>query len=163
MSIYNNIFTSIRLTNIKINYAFCIFTNRNKRWGLLSHYRNIDFLVRSHSCCRPILYFKQMRNSVFFSNKIKTVPYSIQFYCNFFLKYYPSFILKFSDSPIDSFLTFWYGGSRCACHSGLCSRFWNCHICWTKRRLWTMHYNTAQVRITCFTVAFLYVADGQYA
>lgn len=25
-----------------------------------------------------------------------------------------------------------------------------------------MHYNTAQVRITCFTVAFVYVADGQY-
>ena len=106
MSIYNNIFTSIRLTNIKIIYAYCIITNRNKRWSLLLHYRNIDFLVRSHSCCRPILYFKQMRNSVFFSNKIKTVPYSIQFYCNFFLKYYPSFILKFSDSPIDSFLTF---------------------------------------------------------
>lgn len=106
MSIYNNIFTSIRLTNIKINYAFCIFTNRNKRWGLLSHYRNIDFWVRSHSCCRSILYFKQMQSSVFFSNKIKTVPYSIQFYCNFFLNYYPSFILKFSDSPIDSLLTF---------------------------------------------------------
>lgn len=106
MSIYNNIFTSIRLTNFKIFYAFCIFPNRNKRWSLLSHYGDVDFLVRSHSCCWSILYFKQIQIFAFFSNKIKTVTYSIQFYCNFCLINNPSVCFKFSDSPIDSLLTF---------------------------------------------------------
>lgn len=117
-NIFSYIFPSYQI--VEGWYLFCIIPNRNKRWSLLLHYRNIDFLVRSHSCCRPILYFKQMQSSVFFSNKIKTVPYSIQFYCNFFLNYYPSFILKFSDSPIDSLLTFLVWSkplclSRCGC------------------------------------------------
>jgi len=63
MSVNYNIFISIRLTNFKIFYASCIITNRNKRWSLISHYGDVDFLVRSHSCCRSILNFKQMYGS----------------------------------------------------------------------------------------------------
>ena len=103
-NIFSYIFPSYQI--VEGWYLFCIIPNRNKRWSLLSHYGDVDFLVRSHSCCRSILYFKQIQSSVFFSNKIKAVPYSIQFYCNFCLMNNPSFCFKFSDSPIDFLLTF---------------------------------------------------------
>lgn len=127
------------------------------------HYRNIDFLLGVILAVGPFFTSNKCRILSFSPTKSKRFRIPFNSTVTSFWNTTPPSSWNSAIALLTSSWPFWYGVSRCACHSGLCSRFWNCHICRTKRRLWTMHYNTAQVRITCFTVAFLYVTDGQYA
>ena len=42
-NIFSYIFPSFQI--VEGWYIFCIFPNRNKRWSLLSHYGDVDFLL----------------------------------------------------------------------------------------------------------------------